>query len=77
MSQSRSHVVPFGSPLEVASAGGRRHGTGHNRSSSSQRKVSVGHFVETQTSTGRNERRMCVILLEGRPTLHADIFAFG
>ena len=71
VSQSRSHIVAFGGPLDPAA--GRRRG----HSCSSQRKFSTGHFVATQTITGRNEKRACMILLEGRPTLFADIFAFG
>ena len=36
-----------------------------------------GHLVAVQTPTGDGEMRSCMIQLKGRPTLSADIFAFG
>jgi len=90
VSQSRSHVVALGSggggvSSEVSPTAGviRRPcqgvGGGDVRGQGSgQRKLSVGHFLPTQMSAaGRSERRACVIQLEGRPTLSADVFAFG
>ena len=91
VSQSRSHVVALlgsgagGVSSDVPpTAGVRRRqckGVGGGDGSGQgggQRKFSIGHFVPAQTSaTGRSERRACVLQLEGRPTLSADVFAFG
>lgn len=67
-SQSRSHMVSN-------NPGGCSRRRAH--SCGSQWAVSGGQFVAMQTTTGGCEMRACVIQLEGRPTLFADIFAFG